>query len=48
MMRAAFASRRFLSSPFSGSASISALAASRTWQIVISGFFSRQALRLAG
>jgi len=24
------------------------LAASRTWQIVTSGFFSRQALRLAG
>ena len=33
---------------FSDKASINALAAARTWQIVTSGFFSRQALGLAG
>jgi hypothetical protein len=33
---------------FSGNASSNALAASRTWQIVTSGFFFRQTLGLAG
>ena len=48
MILAAFASRSFWSSMFNGKASISALAASRTWQIVTSGFFFRQTFRLAG
>src|SRR5438045_4054738 len=48
MIRAALAKRAFWSSAFSGSASSSALLASRTWQIVTSGFFSPQPLGLAG
>jgi hypothetical protein len=47
MIRAALASRRFWSAAFSVSASSNALAASRTWQIVTSGFFFRQTQGLA-
>ena len=48
IMRAALVSRMDRSGGLSGRASSSALVASRTWQIVTSGFFFPQPLRLAG